>query len=362
MKKIIFFSGSLNASGGTERVSTIIANQLSEEGYTIHFLSLYDGNDPFFPVNCDIKIDTLFDEKRSFKKNYHKVVMKLRKYLQDNNFDILINIESMLALYSVPACLGINIRNICWEHFNFHVDLGLKLRKVARQVAALLCDDVVTLTETDKQFWISHTMHKANITAIPNPASFELSQPRIAVKSKIVLAAGRLTYQKGFDLLLTAWALVIKSRQDWTLRIVGSGEDHDALRAQADNLGLNQFIQWIPHVSNMKEQYDDVDMYVMSSRFEGLPMVLLEAISTGLPLVSFDCKTGPKEIIDSSCGWLASDADAVMLADKLLKAFNTFDDDDSYHLYSQSAINKCRSEFALEPILNRWVRLIDYEK
>ncbi|HIF9439597.1 TPA: glycosyltransferase family 4 protein [Photobacterium damselae] len=362
MKKIVFFAGSLNASGGTERVSTIIANRLSERGYTVQFLSLHDGDSPFFKVNDEIKIDTLFKQKLSFKKHYHKVILKLRRYLKENDVDILINIESMLALYSVPACFSLNIRNICWEHFNFYVDLGLKLRKFARQVAAISCDDIVTLTETDREFWLKNTKHKAKITAISNPASYELTQPRSKVNSKIVLSAGRLTHQKGFDLLLQAWALVIKQRTDWTLRIVGSGEDQNELKDQAERLGLGQSIQWVSHVNNMSEQYSSADLYVMSSRFEGLPMVLLEAISSGLPLVSFDCKTGPREIIDPSCGWLVEDGNIDMLAEKLLDSFSVFDDDSIYAQFSHAAITKCRADFSIEPIVNKWMKLLDNEK
>ncbi|WP_318435532.1 glycosyltransferase family 4 protein [Photobacterium leiognathi] len=362
MKKIVFFIGSLNGSGGTERVSTLIANQLSATGYSVQFLSLCDGENPFFKVNNDIKIDTLFEKKLCFKKNYHKALIKLRKYIKDNKIDIIVNVESMLTLYSVPACIGIDVRNICWEHFNFHVDLGLKLRRYARHLAAFACDDIVTLTETDREFWLANTKHRARITAISNPSSFELCEPRVHVKNKVVLAAGRLTVQKGFDLLLESWALVIKQRQDWTLRIIGSGEDHDALKYQAEKLGLNSNIQWIPHVSNMIEQYQNADIYVMSSRFEGLPMVLLEATSTGLPLVSFDCKTGPREIIDPSCGWLVEDGNTKILSEKLLEAFTTFEKDDVYAQFSQAAIKKCSTDYSLEPIVNKWMRLFDNEK
>jgi glycosyltransferase involved in cell wall biosynthesis len=362
MKKILFFVGSLNASGGTERVTTIIANELYSKGYDVSFLSLHDGDNPFFLLNENIKYDTLFKHKLNFKKHYFQVVTKLRTFMKLNCIDVIINVESMLALYSVPATSLSNIRNICWEHFNYHVDLGVKLRKLARQVAAFSCDDVVTLTETDKQFWLQNTTHRANIIAISNPASYELKQSRSKVDSKIVLAAGRLTYQKGFDLLLESWALVIKQRTDWTLRIVGSGEDYDALQLQAKRLKLEQSVQWVSHVSNMTEQYENAALYVMSSRFEGLPMVLLEAISVGLPLVSFDCKTGPREIIDPSCGWLVEDGNIDMLAEKLLDSFSVFDDDSIYAQFSHAAITKCRTDFSLESIVNKWMKLLDSEK
>ena len=362
IKKIVFFTGSLNGSGGTERVSTIIANQLSEIGYTVQFLSLHDGDSPFFKVNNDIKINTLFNEKICFKKNYYKVIYKLREYLKKNEIDVIINVDTLLSLYSLVACIRLNIRNISWEHFNFINDLGLKLRKLSRYISAYACDDVVTLTDMDKGYWLKNTIHKANIVRISNPSSYELSNSRCKVNAKIVLSAGRLTHIKGFDLLLESWALVIKQRQDWTLRIVGSGEEHNSLKIQAEKLGLGESVQWVSHVDNMAEQYESAALYVMSSRFEGLPMVLLEAISAGLPLVSFDCKTGPREIIDPSCGWLAEDGNTKILSEKLLEAFTTFDNDDVYAQFSQAAINKCSTDYSLEPIVNKWMRLLDNEK
>ncbi|WP_318401287.1 glycosyltransferase family 4 protein [Photobacterium leiognathi] len=359
---ILFFIGSLSLSGGTERVSTIIANQLSSKGYTVQFLSLSNGDNPFFKVNDEVKVDTLFYQKICFKKNYHKVLIKLRKYIKKNDVDIIINVDSMLTLYSIPACIGLSVRNICWEHFNFYVDFNLKLRRYARQLAAFACDDIVTLTETDKEYWLENTKHRARITSISNPSPFELCEFRSRVKNKVVLAAGRLTNQKGFDLLLESWALVIKQRQDWTLRIIGSGEEGDVLKCKAERLGLNHSIQWVSHVNNMYEQYQNADIYVMSSRFEGLPMVLLEAISTGLPLVSFDCKTGPREIIDSSCGWLAENGNTKILSEKLLEAFTIFDNDVIYAKFSQAAISKCSANYYLEPIINKWMKLLDNEK
>lgn len=359
MKSILFFVGSLNLSGGTERVSTIVANEMSSLGYKVSFLSLYDGQCPFYSVNPSITIDSLFENKISFRKNYHSALIKLRRYIKSRDFDIVVNADSILALYTVPACIGLSVRTICWEHFNYRVNLNVKLRNIARHIAAFACDDIVTLTDTDKKIWARNTLHRAEITAIPNPAPPLLTNARTEVRSKILLAAGRLTYQKGYDLLLAAWSLVIKERQDWMLRIVGNGEDKESLMVQAKELGLCSFIQWVPHVSDMSEQYDTADLYVLSSRFEGLPMVLLEAIAHGLPIVSFDCITGPKEIINSSCGWLVPDGNIDMLAKSLIHAFTVFDDAEVYANYSQSAIDKCRTDFSLTAIINKWTKLIE---
>lgn len=361
MKKILFFVSSLNSSGGTERVMTVIADELVKCNYDIQFLSLYEGDNPFFSFDKSIKYDSLFENKISFKSHYLNAVKNLRKYINVNDIDIIINVESILAIFSIPACFGMNIRNICWEHFNFNVDLGVRIRKVSRQMAALFCDDIITLTEVDKRFWQQGSLLRANIVAIQNPSPFPVKEPRISVCSKVVLSAGRLTDQKGFDLLLNAWALVVKERIDWKLRIVGSGEDKERLKQQADDLNLKNSVEWILHSKNMSKEYEYSDIYVMSSRYEGLPMVLLEAQAFGLPIVSFDCNTGPREIINHSCGWLCENGNIEKLSISLLDAFQLFDKNDKYAECSKAAIDNSVSKFSRDLVVKKWIDLLNDE-
>lgn len=244
MKKICFFCGSLNNSGGTERVSTIIGNELSDK-YEISFLSLCCGNEPYFELNENIKIDYLFEHKVSFVKNIYSVILKLRRYIKENNIDVLINVESLLCLFSVPALTFLNVKNICWEHFNYKVNLGLKSRTIARHLATRFCDDIIVLTERDREMWLENTYHKSNISVINNPSTFYPDDVK-KENNKILLSVGRLTEIKGYDYLLKAWALVVKERQDWILRIVADGEDEIKLKQMANEYKLDDYIQWIP--------------------------------------------------------------------------------------------------------------------
>ena len=358
MKNIVFFSGSMNNSGGTERVASLIANELKELGYNVSFLSLYNGGNPFFPLLDSISVHSLYPQKVNFKKIFPQVCFKLRRFVIKNDTDVLINIESMLAIYSIPALLKINIKNICWEHFNFNVDLGNKLRPLARRLAARYCNQVVTLTERDKKLWLDNLTVKTRIDAIPNPSPFVPIMPLNKTNNKVVLAAGRLTSQKGFDLLIDSWQHVILKRQDWTLRIVGSGEDKAWLHNKAKALGLTDSIEWVENVTNMAEQYSQADMYVMSSRYEGLPMVLIEALSFGLPIVSFDCETGPSEIVNSQCGWLVRNGDTAALGECLLTAFDIFEDHKVYSSYSRASIEQCRNKFSIDSAVSEWKRII----
>lgn len=218
---ILFLGSSFNNSGGTERVGSLIANGLSEAGHNITITSISCGNKPFFYLNNDIKITSLFETSGRTLFRAPLIISKLRKLLKEEKIDVLIVVESMSVLFSLPATLGLPVKHICWEHFNFKNDLGKAGRRVARQLAARFCDSVVTLTERDKQYWLNGTKHRNQITVISNPCPFTIQQNIYNTKSKIVLAVGRLVEIKGYDLLLKAWIKVAEAAPDWQLKIVG---------------------------------------------------------------------------------------------------------------------------------------------
>ena len=158
-------------------------------------------------------------------------------------------------------------------------------------------DLVSVLTDHDRQAYEQAFDGKdLRLETVPNGvAPWRL--PPAALESKVVVAAGRMVKQKGFDLLVEAFALVAARHPDWQLKIFGSGKGKDALAAQIKDLGLDGTVLLAGEARRLDQQLAAASLYVLSSRYEGLPMVLLEAITAGLPVVSFDCPTGPAEII-----------------------------------------------------------------
>lgn len=355
MKKICFFGGNLNHSGGTERVSTAIANGLAKQGYDVVMLNLYEGLDPFFEQHPSIKNEQLYSKNVSMAKNYFSTVLKLRAFLKQHNIETLIVVESMLALFSLPAVIGLNINHITWEHFNYNVDLGKKARRIARHLSRLFSDSIITLTERDKEIWQQRTVGRAKIFAIPNPSPYPISDHTPTLNNKIVLAVGRLTYQKGFDLLLQAWA-ILKTKpeaKDWILQIVGEGEDKPLLDSLIHSLNLTDSVTIYPFSNQVSLYYQQASIYCMSSRFEGLPMVLLEAQSFGLPIVSFDCDTGPCEIIENGVsGYLAEPNNIVHLADNLLSLIQL--GTNSYLEMSKNSKFNIINKFNDDEIIKQW--------
>ncbi|GAC33483.1 glycosyltransferase family 4 protein [Paraglaciecola polaris] len=358
MKKICFFINNMGYSGGTERVTSVIINQLCNDGFEVHVVNLNGSDEPFFSLNHAVVYSSLSNVSGGGVKNFFKTVLNLRNYLKKHSIATLVDVESMLAIYAVPAVLFLGINHIVWEHFNYHVDLGRKIRRLARHLAALFADNIVTLTERDKHFWLKGACCRAVITAIPNPVSFGVSLNKADITNKVFLSVGRLTDQKGFDLLLESWQEVVKFYPDWKLKIVGSGDKGDSLKSLAFNLGLADSVVLIPATPNIQEHYMNASIYVMSSRFEGFPMVLLEAMHFGLPIVSFDCDTGPRELIEPGItGWLAKPEDINSLSEVMINAINAFGDTDFYSEISFNAVTRARL-FSVYSAVGKWKNLL----
>lgn len=357
MKKICFLIGNLDNSGGTERVTSLIANELAEKNVDVSILSLSGGTTPFFELKDSIHNYNLYPKHISFKKNFVGVVWKIRQFIKHNQIDTLIVVDSISCVFTVPAVYGLKVNHICWEHFNFNVNLGVKLRDLGRKLAAKYCDYIVTLTDRDKELWERGLEGiNAKIVSIANPTPYENVEHLPNTKSKTILALGRLTYQKGFDILIEAWSHVCQESQDWKLRIVGGGEDEKALKDQANSLGISDRIDFIPVTRDVEHHYKTSAFFCLSSRFEGFGMVILEAQSFGLPVVSFDCDCGPTDLIENGInGWLVKNGDIDALAKQILECIDI--DNESYIETSRNA-SKSSSKFSAHHISKKWSVII----
>lgn len=351
---ILFLGSSFNNSGGTERVASLIANGLSEAGHNITLTSLSCGDKPFFYLNNDIKITSLFETPGRTLFRAPLIISKLRKLLKEEKIDVLIVVESMSVLFSLPAALGLPVKHICWEHFNFKNDLGKTGRRVARQLAARFCDSVVTLTERDKEYWLDGTRHKNQITAIPNPCPFAVQESIYNTNSNVVLAVGRLAPQKGFDYLLEAWIEVVEAAPDWQLKIVGEGDERGTLARFINENDLSSHVELVGNTDNVPQYYEQASIFCLSSRFEGFPMVLLETLAFGLPVVSFNCDTGPEELLKETGSILVDCYDTEQLAKGLITLINDADLRESISVKSKYKA----LQYQGEEIIKNWKQLL----
>ena len=352
--KICFFTSSISLSGGTERVCLNIANKLASLGYEISILSFY-GDKSYFPLDERVKTLKLYDKKYSFSLFAPIVAMKLRSVIKEINPDVLISVDAALFVYSFFSTFCLKIRRIVWEHFNFTVTLDAKIRVMGRKLAAKFAETVIVLTKRDKELWLEGLNCKCQIVVINNPTPFEISyvsEPR----QNIILSVGRFTSQKGFDRLLKIWKLIQDSGiTNWVLKIVGSGELQQLLNSQIISLNIENSAFLIPATTDIQSHYKQAQIYAMTSRFEGFPMVLLEAQSFGLPMVAFDCLTGPAEIIiDNRNGLLVEDGDINTFAEKLITVMQN---SDMRRQMSDHALESGQ-KYQLKNIITHWIDLL----
>lgn len=361
MKKICFFIGNLNNAGGTERVCTIIANHLASLNYKITILNLNQGESPFFTLNKKISNHKLFDTSARGLLRFPFIIYKLRRFIKENNIEIIVNVDSILSLYTIPALKNLNIKNICWEHFNYNVTLGKKIRLLSRILASKYSDKVVVLTNRDKATWEKKTKSN-NIIKISNPITISSIEEIESIhnKEKIIIAIGRLTHQKGFDLLLQSWSKITEKHPDWKLNIIGGGEEEFNLKKiiKLENIENSVFI--IPPQKNIQEYYEKASFFVLSSRFEGFGLVILEAQSNGLPVIAFNCEAGPDEIIiDNKTGWLCDNLNTLELSEKISRAIELFESNkDEYLIFSKKSIINSKN-FSIENIIPYWIQLFE---
>lgn len=212
-------------------------------------------------------------------------------------------------------------------------------------------DKFVVLTNEDKGYWGD----LPNIEVIPN-AAIHVSKNYSEVKNKRVIAVGRLDYQKGFDRLIQAWKLVQYTGQftDWKLDIFGQGEWREMLQQMIDEQGLQNTAKINPPTNAILNEYVHSSLLVMSSNYEGFGMVLVEAMSCGVPVISFDCKCGPKDIIQTGInGLLVPNGDIQALADAMMKVM----EDEAYRKMLSQNARKVVDTYSEQAVMSQWIRL-----
>ncbi len=334
--KILYCINGVYNSGGMERVLMNKANYLADVlGYDVLIVTTEQkGRLAFFRFSqrirfADLNINYEKDSDkplwlRMLKKKKKAVVhrRRLEELLNAERPDICISMfdRDVGFLYKIKD----GSKKILEYHFsknvklieagNFLIRWIQKMRISSWERMVQKYDRFVVLTEEDKQAW----GNLRNIAVIPNALS-AFPVETASLEEKRVLSVGRLSYQKGFDRLIDAWKIVNSFFPDWQLHIRGDGDKREELQEQITDLGLDNSVRLLPAISNIGAEYLQSSIYVMSSRYEGMPMVLLEAMSYGLPVVSFACLCGPKDVIsDGSDGLLCEDGNIKELANAVL--------------------------------------------
>ncbi|MEA2468064.1 MAG: hypothetical protein QOJ57_2190, partial [Thermoleophilaceae bacterium] len=237
------------------------------------------------------------------------------------------------------------------EHLNFEVKSAELKHAIRRRFRGL--DLLLVLTQTDLARYARALGDSVSVERMPNAVP-RGGPPKTTRKGTTILAAGRLTRQKGFDRLVPAFGRVVERHPDWKLRLCGAGAERERLEQMVADHGLSEHVS-LPGAVPLEGEMAAASMFVLSSRFEGFPMVLLEAMGHGLPVVSFDCPTGPREVIEPRVNGLLAPPDSVQaLATAMLEMI---EDEPLRRRCAEGALETAR-DYSLDAIGPRWDALI----
>ncbi|MCD8164898.1 MAG: glycosyltransferase family 4 protein [Bacteroides sp.] len=374
--KIVYYIFQTHTSGGMERILTDKVNYLAEKfGYEITIITT-DQKDkkPFYRFSSkiqqkDLEINYTDDLRkgpisrlRTYIKNSSSQ-KRLRMQLQEIRPDVVVSMQGN-EMYFLNK-LKDGSKKILERHFTRDARLienqqGIwKILEYIRlwydgRIAAQF-DKFVILTQEDKSAW----PYQDNILIIPNFVNLNKENVLSDLSGKRVIAVGRIVYQKGFDRLVRAWEKVQAVLPDWELTIFGgvaNQEIEQELEKLILSLNLKESVHIFPPTGHIDREYLDSSLFVLSSRYEGLPLVLVEAMSFGLPAVAFTCKCGPKDVItDHWDGILVPEGNVDQLAKAIIELLQ---DPDKLSVYGRNAFEKSK-QFNEENIMKRWKHLFE---
>jgi GalNAc-alpha-(1->4)-GalNAc-alpha-(1->3)-diNAcBac-PP-undecaprenol alpha-1,4-N-acetyl-D-galactosaminyltransferase len=281
--------------GGAERVLVMLANYLCINGYIITII-IFTNDKPFYELNPAIKLISInlkIKNKNILSKInfYLKRLFILRKIFIQNKTDLVIGFMTGTNVFTTIAAKLAFKKVIISEHTNYHRN-ERGFDGITRRLIYPLSDELVVLTNYDKN---KYTYVK-NITVIQNP--LVLTNNFLDIERKnIILGVGSLINVKGFDMLINAFGIL--NNKDWQLIIVGEGSERDKLEKLISTLNLVGRVLLPGQTKDIERYYKEASIFVLSSRAEGFPGVLCEAMGYGCPAIAFDCLTGPREIIQN---------------------------------------------------------------
>lgn len=357
MIKVCFLLGGLQGAGGIGRVTSILANAMSESGiFNVTILSYIRDERPIlYRINESISQFSLFISPISMTKALlvGKAVQKIRQIIDTEKIDVLIACGALYFPLAIMASRGLDVKCICWEHTNPGSTSDYRFQNLARKFGVRCANHIVVLTKSAAEHYSKqYPRFCYKVSQIYNPVDQEAAKSlAYNESSKKIISVGRLSYPKNFERLMLLASKVMPNHPDWSWDIYGDGELRKSLEELRVVYGLTTQVHLKGQVSNLYELYQDYAFLVMTSRYEGFPMSLIEAAINRLPLLSFDIPTGPNEIIQNGMNGYLVKADDNK---EMLAAIESLIINQQDRLRMSEASYHSSYAFNLVNILKRW--------
>lgn len=357
--RIVLVISSLE-SGGAERVASLLASAWAEQGRAVTLLTTFlsEVEADFYPLSHHIHrvrlAETVNVHRRSLRDSWRRA-LEFRRIIQSAKPDVVISFMDRVNVLTLLCLIGTRIPVIACERSNPFLQTmswywELLRRVTYRRLATTICCQTTRVAKDLESKWQIPSVALSNplTNDIPNGTSPLLTRPRT------ILSVGRMTLEKGHDLLLRSWAFLAPSYPDWTLRMVGDGELGEDLHGLALQLGIAERVEWAGKVREIWSEYQNAQIFVLPSRYEGFPNALLEAMAMGCACVSTDCENGPAEMIEHGSNGLLCEVENV---EALSSAIQQFLDSRELLEFCGKSSASVREKFSLTSHLQGWERI-----
>jgi GalNAc-alpha-(1->4)-GalNAc-alpha-(1->3)-diNAcBac-PP-undecaprenol alpha-1,4-N-acetyl-D-galactosaminyltransferase len=302
-KKIILLVSSM-ASGGAERVAATLANAWTNRGDQVTLMPTFSGRgECFYELSPKVSLNYLADQVSSRVGTWTNRIDRLRalrRFIATERPDVVVSFLFNVNVAAVVASIGLDIPVIVCEHNDPFAQPRSPLLRLACKFTYPLADALTVLTEGVANKYAAHNLFLPRIHVAPNPIPEQMMNIVHSgsndLATRRVLGVGRLTDQKQFNVLIRVFASLANRHPLWSLRILGEGPLRADLQRQIENLGLESRIELAGVTSAIENEFAEADIFALTSKYEGFGMVLVEAMMVGLPCVTFDCPSGPREL------------------------------------------------------------------
>ena len=361
--KIMLFIPTVGA-GGAERVITLMANYWAEQGYSVVLLSLDDPlRTPFFSLHAKVTyqaLDLIRPRKNYLAKGWRTLdqIRRVRRCIQKHRPTVLIAQLDIAIFLAVAATRGLSTKVIIYEGTNPYLSQTNPYLKKLNNVLYKLADHLVLQTHQIAKTFPNYLQKKISVIYNPIASPHSFLQPydyAKNLKEKKIVSVGRLVYPKAFGILIRAFHVFSQKRKGWSLLIMGEGEERQSLETLCKELGIADQVSLPGSVKDPLNTVQACSMFVLSSRYEGLPNTLCEAMSIGMPVVATRCEFGPEELINSGENGLLVPVEDV---EALASAFDTLADDPDYCQRIGTNARQITDSLNMDNIMHEWGTVI----
>lgn len=354
MKKICFIGFGLFTIGGCQRVTISLANSLCDK-YETHLISLCKiPEDHSYEVDEKVKVHTLGMSLDIRARHSLVVAGEIKKFLKNNKIDVLFVAGSLPIPLICAIKPFVNTKVVFCDHENL---FGRDRKSIFfRRLACRISDKVVVLTkQTLNDYKDKFNIKDEKISQIYNFIDCDKFE-NCDLNSKKIISVGRISSEKGFDMAVDVAKDVFSKHPDWQWHVYGDGPDMDEIKSKIKEYNLEDNFIMKGADGSVRDKYKDYSICVLPSYREGFAVVLLEAKINSLPVVSFDCNSGPREIINSEIdGYLIPCYNKKNMAEKICNLIEDFDLRKSFSSHAKDNLEK----FGKNKIINQWVDLIE---